>query len=123
MFKEVADIQTADMLNLPVPKANYHSVILKPSELQQEMVAELAKRAERIRNKQVRSDVDNMLLVTNDGRKLALDQRMLNPLLPDSDTSKTSACADNVFETWQRSADQCSAQMIFCDRAAIRCYK
>ena len=115
MFKEVADIQTADMLNLPVPKANYHSVILKPSELQQEMVAELAKRAERIRNKQVRSDVDNMLLVTNDGRKLALDQRMLNPLLPDSDTSKTSACADNVFEIWQHSADRRSAQMIFCD--------
>ena len=115
MFKEVADIQTADMLNLPVPKANYHSVILKPSELQQEMVVELAKRAERIRNKQVRSDVDNMLLVTNDGRKLALDQRMLNPLLPDSDTSKTSACADNVFEIWQHSADRRSAQMIFCD--------
>ena len=115
MFKEVADIQTADMLNLPVPKANYHSVILKPSELQREMVAELAKRAERIRNKQVRSDMDNILLVTNDGRKLALDQRLLNPLLPDSDTSKTNACADNVFEIWQHSADRRSAQMVFCD--------
>jgi len=115
MFKEVADIQTADMLNLPVPKANYHNVPLKPSELQQEMVAGLSERAERIRNKLVRSDVDNMLLVTNDGRKLALDQRLLNPLLPDSDTSKTNACADNVFEIWQRTADQCSAQMIFCD--------
>lgn len=115
MFKEVADIQTADMLNLPVPKANYHNIILKPSELQREMVAELSKRAELIRNKQVRSDVDNMLLVTNDGRKLALDQRMLNPLLPDSDTSKTNACADNVFEIWQHSADRRSAQMVFCD--------
>ncbi|MDE7171063.1 MAG: DEAD/DEAH box helicase family protein, partial [Oscillospiraceae bacterium] len=115
MFKEVADIQTADMLNLPVPKANYHNVTLKPSELQEEMVEGLAERAERIRNKMVRSDVDNMLLVTNDGRKLALDQRMLNPLLPDSDTSKTNACADNVFELWQRTADQRSAQMVFCD--------
>ena len=123
MFKEVVDIQTADMLNLPVPKANYHNVILKPSELQKEMVAELAKRAEHIRNKQVRSDMDNMLIVTNDGRKLAHDQRLLNPLLPDSDTGKVSACAENVFEIWQRTADQRSTQMVFCDRVAIRCYK
>ena len=115
MFKEVADIQTADMLNLPVPKANYHNIILKPSELQKEMVAGLAERAEKVRNKEVRSDQDNMLLITNDGRKLALDQRLLNPMLPDSDTGKVSACAENVFEIWQRTTDQRSTQMVFCD--------
>ena len=115
MFKEVADIQTADMLNLPVPKAVYHTISLKPSELQRQMVAALAERAEKVRNREVRSDQDNMLLITNDGRKLALDQRLTNPLLPDSETSKVNACADNVFEIWQRTADQRSAQMIFCD--------
>ena len=115
MFKEVADIQTADMLNLPVPKANYHNIVLKPSEQQKEMVAALGARAERVRNKMVDSTVDNMLLITNDGRKLALDQRLLNPLLPDSDTGKISACAENVFEIWQRTADQRSTQMVFCD--------
>ena len=115
MFKEVADIQTADMLNLPVPKANYHNIVLKPSEQQKEMVAALGERAERVRNKMVDSTVDNMLLITNDGRKLALDQRLLNPMLPDSDTGKVSACAENVFEIWQRTADQRSTQMVFCD--------
>ena len=115
MFKEVADIQTADMLNLPVPKAVYHTISLKPSELQRQMVAALAERAEKVRNREVRSDQDNMLLITNDGRKLALDQRLFNPLLPDSETSKVNACAENVFEIWQRTADQRSAQMIFCD--------
>ena len=115
MFKEVADIQTADMLNLPVPKAIYHNILLKPSELQREMVDGLAERAERIRNRMVDSTEDNMLLITNDGRKLALDQRMLNPMLPDSDTSKTNACADNVFTIWQDTAGQRSAQMVFCD--------
>ena len=115
MFKEVADIQTADMLNLPVPKANYHNIVLKPSEQQKEMVAALGERAEKVRNRMVDSTEDNMLLITNDGRKLALDQRLLNPLLPDSDTSKINACADNVFEIWQRTADQRSAQMVFCD--------
>ena len=115
MFKEVADIQTADMLNLPVPKAVYHTISLKPSELQRQMVAALAERAEKVRNREVRSDQDNMLLITNDGRKLALDQRLTNPLLPDSETSKVNACADNVFEIWQNTADQRSAQMIFCD--------
>ena len=123
MFKEVADIQTADMLNLPVPKANYHNIVLKPSEQQKEMVEALGKRAERVRNGMVDSSVDNMLLITNDGRKLALDQRLLNPMLPDSDTSKINACAENVFEIWQNTADQRSAQMVFCDRVAIRCYK
>jgi len=115
MFKEVADIQTADMLNLPVPKANYHNIALKPSELQKEMVAGLAERAEKVRNKQVDSSVDNMLLITNDGRKLALDQRLLNPMLPDSGTGKINACADNVFEIWQRTAAQRSTQMVFSD--------
>jgi len=115
MFKEVADIQTADMLHLPVPKANYHNIVLKPSEQQKEMVAALGARAERVRNRMVDSSVDNMLLITNDGRKLALDQRLLNPMLPDSDTSKVSACAENVFEIWQRTADQHSTQMVFCD--------
>ncbi len=115
MFKEVADIQTADMLNLPVPKANYHNIVLKPSEQQKEMVAALGTRAERVRNKMVDSTEDNMLLITNDGRKLALDQRLLNPMLPDSDTGKVSACAENVFEIWQNTADQRSAQMVFCD--------
>ena len=115
MFKEVADIQTADMLNLPVPKANYHNIVLKPSEQQKEMVAALGERAERVRNKMVDSTVDNMLLITNDGRKLALDQRLLNPMLPDSDTGKVSACAENVFEIWQQTTNQRSTQMVFCD--------
>ncbi len=115
MFKEVADIQTADMLNLPVPKANYHNVALKPSEHQKEMVAALSERAERVRNGMVDSSTDNMLLITNDGRKLALDQRLINPMLPDSETSKVSACANNVFEIWQRTAEQRSTQMVFCD--------
>ena len=115
MFKEVADVQTADMLNLPVPKANYHHVVLKPSEHQKEMVADLSERAERVRNKMVDSSQDNMLLITNDGRKLALDQRMVNPLLPDSDTGKVSACADNIFAIWQRTMKQKSTQLAFCD--------
>ena len=115
MFKEVADIRTADMLNLPVPKANYHNIVLKPSEQQKEMVAALGQRAEKVRNRMVDSTEDNMLLITNDGRKLALDQRLLNPLLPDSDTSKINACVGDVFDIWQRTADQRSAQMVFCD--------
>ena len=115
MFKETADIQTADMLKLPVPEAHYHSVVLKPSETQKEMVAGLSERAERVRNKMVDSSVDNMLLITNDGRKLALDQRLMNDMLPDSETSKVSACAENVFGIWQRTADWKSTQMVFCD--------
>ena len=115
MFKEVADIQTADMLDLPVPKANYHNVVLKPSEFQKEMVADLADRAERVRNGMVNSSEDNMLVITNDGRKLALDQRLINELLPDSETGKVTACANNVYDIWQRTADQRSTQMVFCD--------
>lgn len=115
MFKETADIQTADMLKLPVPEAHYHSVVLKPSETQKEMVASLSERAERVRNKMVDSSVDNMLLITNDGRKLALDQRLMNDMLPDSETSKVGACAENVFDIWKRTADRKSTQMVFCD--------
>ena len=120
LFKETADIQTADMLNLPVPKANYHNVVLKPSEQQKEMVKSLSERAEKVRNKMVDSSVDNMLLITNDGRKLALDQRMINEMLPDSETSKVSACADNIFDIWKRTADDRSAQMVFCDLSTPR---
>ena len=115
MFKTVADIQTADMLKLPVPKANYHNVVLKPSHTQKDMVAGLSERAEKVRNKMVSSDEDNMLLITNDGRKLALDQRLMNEMLPDHESSKVSACASNVFEIWKRTAEQRSTQMVFCD--------
>ena len=115
MFKETADIQTADMLNLPVPEEHYHNIVLKPSEAQKKMVEGLSERAERVRNKMVDSSTDNMLLITNDGRKLALDQRLMNDMLPDSETSKVSACADNVFDIWQRTAESRSTQMVFCD--------
>ena len=111
------------MLKLPVPEAEYITVATEPSAFQKEMVAELADRAEDVRNNTVDPSVDNMLKITPDGRKLALDQRLLNPMPPDSDTSKINACAENVFEIWQRTADQRSAQMVFCDRVAIRCYK
>ena len=115
VFKNVADIQTADMLNLPVPEAHYHNIALKPSEYQKEMVASLAERAEQVRNKQVDSSVDNMLLITNDGRKLALDQRLINPMLPSDPESKASKCAETVFDIWQHTAEKRSTQMIFCD--------
>lgn len=115
MFKEVADVQTADMLKLPVPEAHYHNVVLKPSEQQTEMVKSLSERAEKVRNKMVDSSVDNMLLITNDGRKLALDQRLMNPMLPDSDTGKVSACAENVYAIWQKTSVNRSTQMVFCD--------
>lgn len=115
MFKETADIQTADMLNLPVPEAHYHNVVLKPSEAQKKMVEGLSDRAERVRAKMVDSSTDNMLLITNDGRKLALDQRLMNDMLPDSETSKVSACADNVFDIWQQTTESRSTQMVFCD--------
>ena len=115
VFKNVADIQTADMLNLPVPEAHYHNIALKPSEYQKEMVASLAERAEQVRNKQVDSSVDNMLLITNDGRKLALDQRLINPMLPSDSESKAAKCAEMVFDIWRRTAEKHSTQMIFCD--------
>ena len=115
VFKNVADIQTADMLNLPVPEAHHHNIALKPSEYQKKMVEALGERAEKVRNREVDSSVDNMLLITNDGRKLALDQRLVNPMLPSDPDSKAAKCAENVFAIWQRTADQHSTQMIFCD--------
>lgn len=115
VFKNVADIQTADMLKLPVPEAHHHNIALKPSEYQKKMVEALGERAEKVRNREVDSSVDNMLLITNDGRKLALDQRLVNPMLPNDPDSKAAKCAENVFEIWQRTADQHSTQMIFCD--------
>ena len=115
MFKEIADIKTADMLNLPVPEAKYHNIAVKPSEMQKEMVASLAERAEQVRGGGVDASVDNMLKITNDGRKLALDQRMLNDMLPDFEGSKINACVDNIYRIWEENADKKSAQLVFCD--------
>ena len=115
MFKEVADIKTADMLELPVPDAHFHNVAVKPSEMQKEMVASLAERAEKVRGGGVDSSVDNMLKITNDGRKLALDQRMLNDMLPDFEGSKINACVDNIYRIWEETADKKSSQLVFCD--------
>ena len=115
MFKEIADIKTADMLNLPVPEAKYHNIAVKSSEMQKEMVASLAERAEQVRGGGVDSSVDNMLKITNDGRKLALDQRMLNDMLPDFEGSKINACVDNIYRIWKENADKKSAQLVFCD--------
>lgn len=114
-FKMVADIQTANMLMLPVPKANFHTEVIKPSPMQQDMIKSLADRAEEIRAGRVDPSVDNMLKITNDGRKLALDMRLVNPLASDSDTSKTSICARNVYTIWERTKEQRSAQILFCD--------
>ena len=115
MFREVADIQTADMLKLPVPKVNYHNIKTKPSEIQTEMVAGLAKRAEKIRARLVKPQFDNMLKVTNDGRQLALDQRLIDPMLPDAPNSKVNACVDNMYRIWEEHADTKAAQLLFCD--------
>ena len=115
MFREVADIQTADMLKLPVPKVNYHNIKTKPSEIQTEMVASLAKRAEKVRARLVEPNIDNMLKITNDGRKLALDQRMIDPMLPDDPDSKVNACVDNMYRIWEEHADTKATQLVFCD--------
>ena len=115
MFKLVADIKTADMLHLPVPEVQYHNIAVKPSEIQKRMVESLGERAERIRGGGVSASVDNMLKVTNDGRKLALDQRMIDPLLPDEDGSKVNACVGEVYRIWSETADRKSAQLLFCD--------
>ena len=115
LFKESADIQTPDMLKLPVPEAEYENVTLKPSEAQKQMVESLADRAERVRNRMVDSSVDNMLKITNDGRKLALDQRLMNDMLPDDPNSKASVCVEKAFEIWEQTTDKKSAQLIFCD--------
>lgn len=115
MFKQVADIKTADMLNLPVPEVEYHNIAVKPSQVQKEMVASLGERAEKIRGGNVDSSVDNMLKVTNDGRKLALDQRMMNPMLPDEEGSKVNACVNEVFRIWEENSDKRLTQLLFCD--------
>ena len=115
MFREVADIQTAETLNLPVPKANFHNVVITPSDLQLEMVAELAERAEMVRNKEVKPHTDNMLCITNDGRKLALDQRLMNSMLPDHEGNKTSVAADNIFRHWEDGNADKLTQLVFCD--------
>ena len=115
MFCEVADILTADMLKLPVPKVNYHNIKTKPSEIQTEMVASLAKRAEKVRARLVEPNIDNMLKITNDGRKLALDQRMIDPMLPDDPDSKVNACVDNVYRIWEEHTETKATQLVFCD--------
>ena len=114
-FKQVADIQTADMLKLPVPKANFHTEVIQPSELQQEMVRGLAERAEDIRAGGVDPKTDNMLRITNDGRKLALDMRLINPLAMDDPNGKVATCARNVIQIWQQTRERRSAQLVFCD--------
>ena len=115
MFREVADIQTADTLNLPVPKANYHNISVKPSAFQKEMVAKLSERADRVRNRMVDARTDNMLKITNDGRKLALDQRMMGELIPDFEGSKLNACVENIFHTWEKHKEKSLTQLVFCD--------
>ena len=115
MFKEVADIQTADMLDLPVPKVHYETVVCKPSEIQKEMILSYADRADAVRNGSVDPTVDNMLLITNDGRKLALDQRLINPLFPDFEGSKVNVCADNVYRIWEETQKDRLTQLVFCD--------
>lgn len=122
-FKGAADIQTADMLGLPVPKANFHTEVIKPSEIQKEMIKGLAERAEKIHAGGVDPHVDNMLRITNDGRKLALDMRLIQPLAPDDSDGKVAVCARNVFRIWEQTKEKRSAQLVFCDRVAIRCYK
>ena len=122
-FKEVADIQTADMLKLPVPKANFHTEVVKPSEIQKEMIRGLAERAEKIHAGGVDPHVDNMLRITNDGRKLALDMRLIQPLAPDDPNGKVAVCARNVYRIWEQTKEKRSAQLVFCDCVAIRCYK
>ena len=115
LFKESADIQTPDMLKLPVPEADYENIVLKPSEYQQDMVQSLADRAEAVRDRKVDPSRDNMLKITNDGRKLALDQRLINDMLPDEENSKATTCVEKAFEIWEQTKEQKSAQLIFCD--------
>ena len=115
MFKEVADIQTADMLNLPVPKANYENIVVKPTEMQKKIVESLGERAEAVRNNEVRPDVDNLLKITNDGRKVALDQRLYDNKLPDDENNKISVCANNIYRIWDKYKDKKLTQLVFCD--------
>ena len=120
IFKESADIQTADMLNLPIPKADYQDVVLKPSEYQKTLVQSLAERAERVRNREVEPYEDNMLKITSDGRKLALDQRLMNDMLPDEENSKAQACVEQAYKLWKEHKSEKAAQLIFCDSSTPR---
>lgn len=115
MFKEIADIQTADTLNLPVPKAKFETIVVKPSEIQEELVQKLGERAEEIRKHNVNPKEDNMLKITNEGRKLALDQRLINDMLPDFEGSKVNVCANNIYEIWDKTKEKKSTQLVFCD--------
>ena len=115
MFKEVADIKTSDMLRLPVPEAYYHNVSVKPSEFQKKIVEDLSLRADRVRNGMVDASQDNMLKITNDGRKLAMDQRLISENLPDHEGSKVNACISNIYRIWDESREKRSAQLVFCD--------
>lgn len=115
MFSEIADVQTADMLKLPVPECEYHDVVITPSEFQKGMIASFSERADKVRNGMVSPSEDNMLKITNDGRKLALDQRLIDPLLPDEENSKVNACVSRVFDIWQRTGENKSTQLVFCD--------
>ena len=123
MFKEVADIQTQDTLKLPRPDFENHTISVKPSEIQKEMVSDLADRAEKIRSGTIDSSIDNMLKITNEGRKLALDQRLMNPLLEDNESSKLNACANNVYEIWNNTKDKKSTQLVFCDLSTPKAFK
>ena len=123
MFKEVADIKTADQLRLPVPEAQFETVVVQPSEIQKEMVADLSERAAAVHSGNIDPSVDNMLKITSDGRKIGLDQRLMNPLLPDDPSSKLNACVQNVLRIWEEGQADKLTQLLFCDRVAIRCYK
>ena len=123
MFKEVADIKTADQLDLPTPEVEYHTVASKPTEIQKEMVKELSKRATKVHSGTVDPREDNMLKITSDGRKLGLDQRIIDPLLPDQDGTKVNQCVDNILQIWRDGQPEKLTQLVFCDRVAIRCYK
>ena len=123
MFKEAADIKTSDQLHLPVPEAKFETVVVKPSEIQQDMVKSLSERAAEVHSGAVDPSVDNMLKITSDGRKIGLDQRLMNPLTPDDPDSKLNACVDNVLRIWNETKEDNLTQLIFCDSVAIRCYK
>ena len=123
MFKEVADIKTADQLHLPVPNAHYETMAVKPSVYQEEMVEALSERASKVHSGAVDPKEDNMLRITSDGRKLGLDQRLMNPLLPDEPGSIVNACMENILRIYKEGDAQKLTQLVFCDRVAIRCYK
>ena len=123
LFKEVADIKTADQLDLPTPKVEYHNFVSKPTEIQQEMVKNLSERATVLHKGKVDPSVDNMLKITSDGRKLGLDQRIINPMLPDDTDTKVNQCVQNILQFWRDGEDKKLTQLVFCDRAAIRCCK